>query len=182
MIMRLALAVYTRPLADDPKAVELLEKVPPNHPLYPKALLVQSYIREGWCTIDNEFAQRLLTCTTSDEEIKSLLVFMAARSYYESNEDYYVELLEQSIKLSNQYVKNYIDLGHHFLMIKDYPKAQYLFLKGMQNIQSVGCGYLSDDITDIDEFIDSYIKGTILSQPLFNIFIKELLKTVSVTS
>jgi hypothetical protein len=104
MLMRLAIAVYTRPLADDAKSIVCLSQVPKNHPLYPKALLIKAYIIDGLRSIDEDIFNELMALTTFDQEINSMLRYLASGYYFSTNSFLYQQLLEESVSLSTSYV------------------------------------------------------------------------------
>jgi hypothetical protein len=173
MLIRLAIAVYL--LADDLKAIHCLSQVPHNHSLYPKALLIKAHIIHGYRSIDEDIFNELMALTTPDQKINSMLRYLAVSYYVRTNSFLYQQLLEESVSLSTSYVWNQVKLGRIYLKIGKIALGQMVTMQGLLNIKKVGCGYTNDDITNIDEFIDSYIKGVELTTPNFEFIVEDLL-------
>jgi hypothetical protein len=174
MLIRLAITVYL--LADDLKAIDCLSQVPHNHSLYPKALLIKAHIIHGYRSIDEDIFNELMALTTPDQEINSMLRYLAAGYYFQTNQFLYQQLLEESVSLSTSYVWHQVNLGRIYLKTGKIALGQMVTMQGLLNIKKVGCGYTNDDITNIDEFIDSYIKGIDLTTPNFETIVEDLLR------
>lgn len=176
MIIRLAIAAHTRPFCDDTKALEWLATIPSNHFLYPKALLVEAWVKEGFDGTTEEYAPKLLACKTNNKEEESILHYMASRCY-DLDTLKYKELIFHSVSLNDKYVWNNVDLGRWYLRQRDYKRGEHFILKGLHNIQKMGCSYApDDDITDIEEFINSRIKGVDITKPLYEWIVEDLLR------
>lgn len=160
MWMRLAIAVYTRPLADDLKAVACLEKVLKQDTGNNEALLILSYIQDGFAIIDDALLKRIERAIQEEQDsiIKGMLYKMAASGAM-SDKNKYQFFLEASAFFAPYHVKNHMLLGFLYIEQHDFERAERVLKTALNNIQSVDVESISGDITSVDDFLESYIQG-----------------------
>ncbi len=115
-----------------------------------------------WGEITDTVFEKLNNLSSEDPEILSMIE-LAKAWYYEckDNNELYEKHLLNSISYCNKHVSNYIDLAYFYAKKGKKNEAKKFAQKALHNVQVI---YTQDspiiDITDVEEFINEYFKGT----------------------
>ncbi len=166
--LRLAVLKLYFPFHDEYKSIEYLEEILKIEKDNPIALLLKAYINHYYLWgIDKELFDKLNSIHTSNNELNSMLKYVANLYYYEKKEDPEKEkqLLKESINLYTGHVWNYVCLAYLYFSKGQNLEAKELIKKALKNVKKV---YSDDDLeydlTDPNKFIEQNIKGIYLSR------------------
>lgn len=176
MLIRLALAVYRVPLADNLKAIECLQKVIRLDPENSKALLALTYITLYTIgSVDEDTYKKLCLFKTTDHALLSMIeyaktLYYFPKAFYQNDQNswlLYEESLKKSITYCPNYSNNYFELGDYFIGQGKKEEGKNLIKQGIKNIQHIYKTPRKDDfydITDIDRFLHEHIDGTYITE------------------
>lgn len=171
LLLRLALLEFHFPFLEYEKSIDLLEKNLKKDPSNPVVLLMLACVHYySTSLLDKSLLKKLISVTTNDRELNSLLKYAASWFYYitDSNNPQYKQLLIESTNLCHSHVYNYQHLALFYLehdQISDAKKCIHQAVCNVRKIYKGKEGY--DDITDIQEFINERLKGTYLTDVNF---------------
>ena len=177
--LRLAILELVPPLVDHEKSIDSLNRalaIDKNNAI---ATLLLAYVNY-YCVagIDEELMNKLNSISTDDNEINSMLKYVASWFYIDKDPKFEEMLLQESINSSEDHVYNYVHLAKLYFKQGRNQEAVVLVKKALDNIKKIYSlndskeGY---DFTDVNKFLNERIKGICLTDSNLK-FIKELLK------
>jgi len=169
--IKFALLLYSSLLHEDLGAQKCLEKILEYDPNNIKVILFRAYIIEHYSYIDDNLFASLNKIISTDNSLMSLVEYSKSSYYYlvQENFDEYENCLLRSIKLCDQYLSNYIDLGQYYLKKGYLQKGYDLMNQGLKNFEYVYDDNHPHDILDIEEFFNERFKGLHLSRSNYEI-------------
>jgi tetratricopeptide (TPR) repeat protein len=182
----LAIAVVAVPIVDYEKSIACLEKalsIDTNNPI---VLMVLAHVYEYELGgIDDMLLHQIKILHTDSDEINSMLKYVVLWSYREhkkSDPEAEEKLLKESIDLCDKHVWNYEHLARLYNKQKRYLEINKLIKKALNNVKKI---YTDENIheyqtTSVDDFINSRIKGTHITDNNVDMIQKELIPTHAV--
>lgn len=170
--LRLAILEIKAPIVDYDRSFACLNEVFKLEAEHPIALLclAYSYSRE-FGFVSEELFKRLQAVKTDSAELNSMLNY-AMSWFYRKNEtnDEEIRLLQISVDCYQGHVWNYIHLARYYSS-RDYKKSLMFYKNAFKNIVKVYKEPPFNDVydhTDVDEYINAYIKGIYIVEDTFN--------------
>jgi len=161
--IKLAIAIIVVPIVDYEKSIACLEKalaIDNNNPI---SLIILAHVYEYQLGgIDDMLLHQIKNLHTDSDEINSMLKYVASWSYSDGKKDDHEieeQLLQESIKLWDKHVWNYMHLVRLYTRQRRYLEINSLVKKALNNIKKVYDDSSETDVTDIDEYINEHIKG-----------------------
>ncbi len=162
--VKLAVTVLCVPLVDYGKSLECIDKVNSLEENNIFSTLLESCIyRYHLSGIDERLLNKLDSITTNDDELLSMTKYLMSVHYQDTNVNMQMKLLEESIRLCNNHVSNYEELGKLYIRGGNLSKGQELLKKAYDNIVFVYNDESLYDFTDVNEYLLEYVKGTHVS-------------------
>jgi len=167
--LSLAIAIFYPPFGDEEKSISFLNKALAIDNNNPFALIILAYVYHHHLGgIDDMRLHQIKNVFVDSNEINSMLKYAASWSYSYTKKQHYdleEELLKESILLCDKHVWNYVSLAELYLQEKRYLEVNNLIRKALRNIQKIYSYKNIDEYTttSIDDFINSLIKGTHLT-------------------
>lgn len=174
-----AMFEYQIPVKDTNKSIECLKNILKYDPSNSTAiLLLAAFYNNEFGYIDDDLFTRLNTIKNQNNEIMSMIELAKSWHYGSLLKNNYVaqeESLIKSINLCPYCVRNYINLANLYLEQGKINKGKELLKKAINNIKNVYFeNYDPLNINDIEEFFNTYFKGTHTTRPALNLLIKKL--------
>ena len=177
--LRLAILELVPPLVDHKKSIDSLNKalaIDKNNAI---AMLLLAYVNY-YCVagVDEELMNTLNSIRTDDNEINSMLKYVASWFYIDKDPRLEELLLQESINFCKEHVYNYVHLAELYFKQGRNQKAKVLVEKALGNVKKIYSlndskeGY---DFTDVHKFLNERIKGICLTDSNLK-FVKELLE------
>lgn len=174
----LAITIIAVPIVDYEKSIACLHRALTLDNNNPIALIVLAHVYEYELGgIDDILLHQIKTLHTNSNEINSMLKYVASWSYSQGKKndpEIEEQLLKESIKLCNKYVWNYEHLARLYVQQNRYLEINSLIKKALSNVKKIYTNKNINeyDITNVNDFINSRIKGTHISDSNIK-FIKE---------
>ncbi len=174
----MAITIIAVPIVDYEKSIACLHRALSLNSNNPIALIVLAHIYEYELGgIDDILLHQIKTLHTNCNEINSMLKYVASWSYSKgkkNNAKIEEQLLKQSIKLCDKHVWNYKHLARLYVQQNRYLEINSLIKKSLSNVKKIYTNKNINeyDITNVNDFINSRIKGTHISDSNIK-FIKE---------
>lgn len=181
--LSLAVVIVAPPFGDEEKSIKFINKalaIDNNNPI---ALIILAHVYEYELGgIDDMLLHQIKNLHTNSDEINSMLKYVASWSYREhkkNDPEIEEQLLKESIQLYDKYVWNYEHLARLYIKQKRYLEINKLIKKALNHVKKI---YTDENIdeyqaTSIDDFINSRIKGTHITDNNVNMIQKELIPT-----
>ncbi len=176
--LRLAMLEFTPPWEDPEIISKYLNEIFKYDPNNVYAILTLACIQNTlWGKITDEVFEKLNNLSSENSEISSMIELAKAWYYkYKDNNELYEKHLLSSISYCNQHVKNYKALAYFYAGRGKKDKAKKFSQKAINNVKVIYDENSSiTDVTDVEEFINEYLKGTHITEPNLE-SIYELLK------
>ena len=175
--LRLVMLEYAPPWEDPELLVKYLNKIFKYDPGNIYAALILAYTEEiFWGGITDPVFAKLNNLFSKDPEITSMIEL--AKSWYyqrKDNNELYEKHLLNSISYCNKHVSNYTELAYFYSKRGEKDKAKKFAQKAINNVKVVFAQGSITDITDVEDFINEFFKGTVITEPNLE-SIYELLK------
>ena len=175
--IRFAIFLNYPPLVDTLKSMNVLRNVINYDSNNSIALLALAYIKSRcYDGVDENLRQQLAACQTNNNELKSMLVLAQSWHYMDRDNSQYELLLQNSIRLCDNYVYNYISLARLYISSNRVSVGRTLAQKGLYNVQHIyyrnDC-YTSSrqELDSIEHFINEQIKGIFITKLNFKSFV-----------
>lgn len=180
VLLRLAVYVLVPPLSYYPKSLECIYKIfsLDNNV---RANLLFACINHFHCPdYDEEILSRLEGLKTDNLEEQSMIEYVKSWSYYRLGMwSLYEHSLIKSIQLYPFNVWNYDDLGKFYIKHGKQKEGLELITKAIKNVREVfldDYDYSKCDYSSIQEYFDELIRGTHITDVLYESLKKELLE------
>ena len=161
--LRLAMLEFT-PGWENPELISnYLNEIFKYDPDNVYATLILACIQDTlWGKITDPVFEKLNNLSSENFEILSMIELAKAWYYrYKNNGELYERHLLASINYCNKHVENYRDLAYFYAQKGKKDEAKKFAQKALHNVQVI---YTQDspitDITDVEEFVNEYFKGT----------------------
>ncbi len=177
--LRLAIVEINPPFADGYRAINAVSHILKYNKKNVKALLIYAYA-DFYCfgEISDTLYEMLMTINSQDDEEQSLIEFVKAWKFMDKNDQIYEQFLLKSIIYYEKHVYNHKRLSQHYLEVGKFDVAEVHVLQALENVQAIYFENRNiEDYTDVDEFLDGYIKGIYLTKPNFE-SLEELLENI----
>ncbi|MBD3231047.1 hypothetical protein GF322_00095 [Candidatus Dependentiae bacterium] len=180
LLLRLAVLEIDPPFADHEKSIFFLQKVLAIDNNNAIAILLLAYVNY-YCIagIDEKLMNKLNSIYTDDNEINSMLKYVASWFYIDKDSKLEEMLLQESINFCESHVYNLVHLAELYFKQGRTQEAKALVEKALSNVKKIYRFDMDDEVydaTDVDEFLNERIKGIYLTESNLK-FIKELLRT-----
>ena len=165
--LRLAMLEFTPPWEDPELISEYLNEIFKYDPNNIYATLTLACIQDTLRgEITDEVFAKLNNLSSENPEINSMIE-LAKAWYYKckNNNELYEKHLLSSISYCNKHVGNYRALAYLCTQKKEKDKAKKFARKALNNVQVVYIQGSITDITDVENFINTYLKGTLITEP-----------------
>jgi tetratricopeptide (TPR) repeat protein len=174
--LRLAIVEIYPPFADYDKAVYCLSSILSYDSDNINALLLLAYVSDMFLGgIDDELFKKLNKVSLKEKVCQSMVELAKAWYYERRNKQLYEASLLKSIQLSPSCVFNYVNLARYYAKTGKIEEAKTLFRKALANVTTLyTSGKHQDDPTNKEEFFKVHIKGTSITDILFQSMKKEL--------
>ncbi len=161
LLLRLAIVSTYDPDFDEERCIECLEKVLTLNKNNATALLLLAYVQEKhFGEIDDTLRQRIEAIETQENETRAMLKYVASWFYRWTDNEKEKQCLIESINMYPGLVNNYMRLAELYFKENKNTEAKLLVEIGLKNVQKIYVkNNLPKDTTDINEFINGYIKG-----------------------
>ena len=158
LLLKLAVLVQESP--DFDLSIPRLEKILSYDPDNALALLVLAETNNHFYgEISKPLFDKLISVTTGNAEIDSMLRYAAYWFYDNNPNDYELEkLLLESINMCQSHVNNYKALAKLYFRQARYSEAKKMFQKAIKNVVMVRAE--DRNMTDVKKFLALYISGT----------------------
>jgi len=161
--LRLVILIFIPPLEDPELLVKYLNEVLKYDPDNIYAVLILAYTEEiFWGGITDSVFSKLNNLSSKNSEIVSMIEL--AKSWYyqrKGNNELYEKHLLNSISYCDKHVSNYTELASFYAKKGEKDKAKKFAKKAIDNVKVIYDENSSiTDVTDIEKFINEYIKGT----------------------
>ena len=181
MILRQARYVLAPPLAYLPKALDCIYAVlsidSNNIEAYLLWACILNFMLGG---VDADLFNRLSNLKTDNLDKQSMIEHVKSWYYRDQNmHDLYEITLINSINIYSYNVWNYRDLGRFYMEHGRKDEGQKLIKKAMDNVKNVfpdNYDYSNYDLTDVQSYFDSLIRGTRITYAVSENLDKELLE------
>ncbi len=168
LLLRLAVLEVDPPFADHEKSIASLGKVLAIDKNNAIATLLLAYVNY-YCVagVDEELMSKLNSIRTNDNEINSMLKYVASWFYIDKDPRLEELLLQESINFCKEHVYNYVHLAELYFKQGRNQEARVLIEKALRNVKKIYSfnGEEEYDATDVDEFLNERIKGICLTDP-----------------
>ena len=161
--LRLAMLEFTLPWEDPELISKYLNEIFKYDPGNVYATLTLACIQYTlWGKITNEAFSKLNNLSSENPEINSMIELAKAWYYeYKNNNELYEKRLLSSINYYDKHVENYRSLAYFYTQKGKKDEAKKFAKKALDNVKVVYAQDFSTiDITDIEKFINEYLKGT----------------------
>ncbi|MGB8367612.1 MAG: tetratricopeptide repeat protein [Candidatus Babeliales bacterium] len=161
--LRLAMLEFTPPFEDPEMISEYLYGIFKYDPYNIYATITLACIQDVLRgEITEEIFEKLNTLSSDSPELNSMIELEKAKYYQcKDNDALYEKYLLNSIRDCNKHVKNYKYLAYLYKQQGKKKEAKQLAQKALSNVKVIyGENSPITDVTDIEEFINEYIKGT----------------------
>ncbi len=175
--LRLVMLEYAPPLEDPELLVTYLNEILKYDSTNIYTILILAYTEEiCWGGITDSVFEKLNNLSSKDSEIISMIE-LAKAWYYQrkNNNELYEKHLLNSINYCNKHVSNYTELANFYAKRGEKDKVKKFAKKALNNVQVVYIQGSITDITDVEDFINEFFKGTHITEPNLD-SIYELLK------
>ncbi|ASR45359.1 hypothetical protein B4V02_00860 [Paenibacillus kribbensis] len=161
------------PLGDYARAVLLLELALSNHHDNPIFTILLSFFSEWFLggMSENQLGNLLELKKKSDSSTNAIILYLLAWHYKSIDSKRFIELLNESISICNHHVKNFVDLGQHYLQQGKTKIGKQLVEQGLANVKLV---YKEDEIDknydalDVTRFINERITGIFITEGTYH--------------
>jgi len=161
--LRLAMLEFTPPWEDPEVISTYLNEIFKYDPDNIYATLILACIQNTlWGKITDPVFKKLNNLSSKNSEIISMIELAKAWYYkYKNNNELYEKHLLSSISYCNKHVGNYRALGYLYTQKGEKNKAKKFARKALHNVKVIyDENSRITDITDVEKFINEYIKGT----------------------
>ncbi|MBW7474563.1 hypothetical protein K0T92_07380 [Paenibacillus oenotherae] len=170
---RLVILETLPPLGDYARAVSLLESALSKHKDNPLFTILLSFFSEWYLGGMNEkqLVNLLEVKKMSDSSTNAIILYLLAWHYKPTDSRKFIDLLNESINICNQHVKNFVDLGQYYLHQGKTKLGKQLVEQGLANVKLV---YKEDenikdyDALDVTRFINERITGTFITEGTYH--------------
>lgn len=175
ILIKLALAQYTKPLIDEDAAISNLKKALCLNPNSVEAVLILAYVEYHTYAIEEDTLAKLERCKADNPQEKGLLCFMQAL-YYDKHHYFcgkykneYGKLLVKSLEFYPESVWPNVYLARFYKEESDFNKAYHYYKLGLDNVKLI---FENDHYfvpTDANAFLNQYVKGIHMSKNNYEI-------------
>ena len=178
--LRLAVLETIPPLSYYPKAIESLNKILEYDDSNFDAILLLICINHYMIGfIEDELINKINNIKTDDKEKLSMLEYAKCWYFQSIDENKYVESLQKSIELYPYHVFNYEQLAQYYKKNGEFNKANTLIEQALKNVNFIYCeqnNKLEHDDTSIDKYFNEFVKGTHITDIVYNLIKSDLTK------
>lgn len=178
LLIRLSLLELEPPIADYDKSITCLKKILSIDKNNIYALLITAYIYDNCLGgIDEFLFKQITSIQTKNNELKSMLKYVASWFYDHKNIKNKTQLLQESIKYCSNHVLNYVKLADLYFQQGRNEEANILIENALKNVKKIYSNkeIIESDSTDVTEFLNERIKGIHLTNLNFELIQKKKL-------
>lgn len=179
LLIRLAMTVFCTPIMDDVKAVACLKKALTYEPNNALALASLAYIEIISYSASSDETFALLNNFFSDNQNDQSMIEYLKALYYKSKNNwlYYYQYLKESVILSSEHVNNMSELGQILITTGHSLEGKEFIRRAIKNIKSIY--HVNDpiniyDLTDANNFLNEFVRGTHTTESRFERIKKSL--------
>ena len=181
MLLRQATYLLGPPLGDYLKALDCIDAVLSIDSNNIEACLLWACALNFMLgDVDSDVFNKLSKIETNDPDKQSMIEYVKSWYYRDRNmHELYEKALINSINIYSYNVWNYRDLGRFYMEHGRKDEGQKLIKKAMDNVKNVfpdNYDYSNYDLTDVQSYFDSLIRGTRITYAVSENLDKELLE------